>query len=459
MMKSHPEGLSDEHITHVFSETQKLREPRTWELIRASHKQQSAEAMVSPLLELVVKYYMPIMNIDQKLAGWAKSIEGANRLEMLDVPKRFRFIPFLDELPSKPLESTAALKLVVAVVFGLLFRVAQLALQINPEGWTGSFIGHPLKETYTGIPTIDSTLSLLVWCFSNGVSGDEPSQRLQCLYFMVMLLPIALIWTIEGYRNGNYGSLVSLPVVFGAFYQLFGIAKVAPIYYLISIYTSSNILYTRTTGRPIHSSVAKALLPALLIGFVLPTALMFLPYDDPSTHQIFVALWQPFPLYVAMLTATISALIRYLSPTEALDTEMFDRKDLAPLSAAYAFAFCTTAATHLCTLVYLASSSTLSVASAFFNLQPPGLPVTHPGKSVFAFFKWDMVLCFAAVFVWCLYSVFELRRVGYITTKQAVVAAVVTAVAQVVVGPGAAYVGLWAWREGVIAGLVQTGKE
>ncbi|GME31293.1 putative FAD binding domain protein [Neofusicoccum parvum] len=164
MMKSHPEGLSDDHIDTAFSETQKLRQPRAWELIKASHLQQAIEAMETPILELMVKYYMPVM--------------------------------------------------------------------------------------------------------------------LQCLYFMIMLIPMALIWTIESYR----------PVVFGAVYQVFGIGKVAPIYYLISIYTSSNILYTRTTGRPIHSSVAHALLPALCIGYILPTALMFLPYTDPSIHQTIVAL-------------------------------------------------------------------------------------------------------------------------------------------------------------------------
>lgn len=209
-MKSHPEGLSDEHIDTAFSETQKLREPRAWELVKASHLQQAIEAMETPIFELMAKYYIPILAVDQKLASWAKNIEGAHRLDMLDVPKRFRFIPFLDELPSKPLESSIVPKLVAGVTFGSIFWVAQQALQINPDGWTFRFVDHPLKETYTGIPAIDFTLSLLVWCFSNGVAGDDPNFRLQCLYFMVMLIPIALIWTIESYRNGNYRSLVSL---------------------------------------------------------------------------------------------------------------------------------------------------------------------------------------------------------------------------------------------------------
>lgn len=185
---------------------------------------------------------------------------------------------------------------------------------------------------------------------------------------------------------------------------------------------------------------------------------MFLPYADPSVHQTMVALWQPFPVYVAALTWGIAAVIRRVSPTRPLHLEMFEQKDLAPLQAAYSFAFGATALTHLASLFYISASPSLSVAEVFFSLPGPSTPASEAAKSVFAFFKWDMVLCFAAVLVYCLYSVFELRRVGYVTTEQAVRAAALTVAAQVVVGPGAAYAGVWAWREGVVAAQVRTGK-
>ncbi|KAH7063241.1 FAD binding domain-containing protein [Macrophomina phaseolina] len=458
MMKSHPESLSDDHINTVFSETQKSREDRVWQLIRASHQHQVFEAMETPLLEFLARYYVPTLSPDQKFDTWATNIYGADRLEMLDVPKRFRFLPFRDELPSRPLGEFAAVKLVLAVAFGLIFQVAQKALQINPESWDDTFISEPLKQTYTGIAGIDPTLQLLVWAFSKGVTGPNPNFRLQCLYFMVMLLPMALIWTVEAYRNGNHKSLVSLPIAFGAVYQLIGIGKIAPLYYLVSIYTSGHVLYTRTTGRPIHSSVAKALLPALCIGYVIPTILMFLPHESATTQQIFTALWQPFPLYVAGLTFGIAALIRHISPSATLDLEMFEQKDIAPLQASYAFSFFTTAATHICSLIYIASNSSVSVSEVFFNLPQPGNVLSEVEKTVFNFFKYDMILCFSAVFIWYLYSIFELRRVGYVTTEKAIKAAIVTAAAQVVVGPGAAYTGVWAWREFVIASMVQQGK-
>ncbi|KAF4540041.1 FAD binding domain containing protein [Lasiodiplodia theobromae] len=451
MMKSRPEGLADADFDKVFSETQTTRTPRVWELVNASHQQQMVEAMETRLLEFMAKYYIPHATIDTRLASWCKSIEGGRRLDMLDMPKRPHYVPYPEELASTPFDGSAIIKLTVAAIFGLLFRLAQLTLTIDPASFSPTFVGHDWKQTYTGIPAIDSTLSILVWAFSKGVAGDDPNQKVQCLYFMIMLLPIALIWTVEAYRNGNHRSLVSMPVLFGI-YQLFGIGKIAPLYYLVSIYTSGNILYTRTTGRAIHSSVAKALLPALAIGYVLPTILMFLPHESAVTHQNYVALWQPFPIYIAGLTFAISAIIRKAqgANSQPIEREMFALADVAPLRAAYGAVFWTTAIAHIATLVYLFSNTaTMSISEVFFKLSGT------VDESVFLFFKHDFLICFAAVFVWCLYSAYELRRTGYVKTEQAVRAALATLAAQVVVGPGAAYVGFWSWREGAILSHVK----
>lgn len=210
MMKSRPEGLSDADVNSVFAETQKLRSPRAWELVRASHKQQSVEAMETPLLEFLARYYIPTLPIDSKLNAWTTNISnGAHKLDMFHVPKRFRFIPFTDELPSKPLGTLLLPKLLFAAVFVLLFGTAQKLLQIPPDSLPATFLGGPLKQTYTGISTVDLTLSTLVSAFSGGVAGSDPNQRVQCIYFSIMLLPVVLIWTVEAYRNGNHRSLVS----------------------------------------------------------------------------------------------------------------------------------------------------------------------------------------------------------------------------------------------------------
>ncbi|OHF03728.1 FAD binding domain-containing protein [Colletotrichum orchidophilum] len=452
-LKQNPSGITTEQIHNVFLATQKKREPRVWPLVHASHKEQRFAAMENPLLEFASRYVVPSLSIDEKQGPWSTNVEGGHKLDFLDVPKRPRALPFLDELPSRKLDFSGLPKLVVgAALAGILF-LAQRVLVIAPEAASGaSFVGYPLKTVYTGNAQIDSVLSLLSWAFSEATSGPDPNMRLQCLYFLINLMPIIYIWTVEGYRNGSQLSLVSWPSLF-AVYQLVGIGNIAPLYFLISLHTTSSEVYTRPTGRPIPSTVAKALIPALCLGYAIPTALMFIQYGDSVAQQNAIAFWQPSPLYVSLLTWTFSGLLRIVSPTKSLDWEIFEKKDQGALQTGYTLAFAITAITHVCALAYAGLSPSVSLFDTFLDL--PSVASMALGHSIGGFWKYDMLLCFGAVAIWCLYTVYELRRLGYVTTRAAIGAAAATLLGQVLVGPGATYAGLWAWRENVIAGLVK----
>ncbi|PSN75601.1 FAD binding domain-containing protein [Corynespora cassiicola Philippines] len=447
-LEAHPEGLSEADCEEVFSETQKKRSPRAWELVKTANGQQTFEAMETPFLEIFAKYVFKHLPVDSRFAPWTKSLEGGHRLDMLSVPKRRRYVPFPDELATKPFESPNLIRLAIGALFLLIFNVSQKALNIHPSIFSPTFVDHDLKTNFTGVSAVDELLSLLVWAFSRGVAGETTNQTVQCLYFMIALIPVALIWTIEGYRNGNRTSIIALPALFSAAYQMLGIGKIAPLYYLISIYTSSQILYTRTTGRAVPVSVARSLLPALCLGYILPTILMFSRYEDASTHQNFTAFWQPSPIYVSVLTYAISSILARIDPKDSYD-ELFQLKDVTPLRVSYGVAFAITALSHIYSLIYITSNASLSIAEVFFNMPSPD-SMLHGAHSIFNFFKWDMTLYFASTALWSLYSIFELRRTGYVTTFQALRAALVAVVAQVVVGPAAAYIGVWAWREEAI---------
>ncbi|KAK0370617.1 FAD binding domain-containing protein [Colletotrichum limetticola] len=451
-LKQNPSGVTTEQIHSVFLETQKKREPRVWPLVHNSHKEQRFAAMESPFLEFAGRYLVPSLSIDEKEGPWSTNFEPGHKLDFLDVPKRPRALPYLDELPSQRLDSSLLPKLVVgAVLAGLLF-LAQQVLVIAPEAASGaSFVGKPLKTEYTGNTAIDSVLSLLSWAFSEATSGPDPNTKLQCLYFLINLAPVIYIWTIEGYRNGNQLSLVSWPSLFTV-YQLVGIGNIAPLYFLISLHTTSSEVYTRPTGRPIPSTVAKALVPALCLGYIIPTALMFIQYGDSVAQQNAIAFWQPSPVYVSILTWLFSGILSVASPVKSLDWEIFEKKDQSALQTGYTLTFAVTAITHVCALVYAGFNPSVSLFETFFDL--PSVASMGLGLNIGGFWKYDMLLCFGAVAVWCLYTVFELRRLGYVTTKAAVGAAAATLIGQALVGPGATYAGLWAWRENVIAGLM-----
>lgn len=442
--KTRPSDITTADIDAVFAKTQATREPRTQKLVQASHEEQRFAAMESPFLEFIGRYLMPILSFDDRWDKWSNNIEGGHKLDILDVPKRPRAVPFHDELASKPLAPSYLPKIAVAAALCGLLYVAQQALGLDPEAASqgASFLGEVAKSTYTGFSSIDQLLSVLVWAFSEHVAGADPNKRIQCLYFLVNLIPVIYIWTVEGYRNGNIKSLVSVPSIF-VVYQLVGIGKIAPLYFLLSVFTTSRSVYARTTGRPVPAHAAKVLLPALCLGYVIPLVLMFLPHEESITQQNAIAFWQPSPLYVSLLAWAGSKALR---PTKPSDFEIFENRDLSHLQSGYAFCFFATAITHVCTFLYASLSPSVSITQAFFGL--------HGFESIdiTGFWKYDMILCFSSVAVWLLYSVFELRRFGYITTSTAFKAMGLSLISQVLVGPGATYAGVWAWRESMIAG-------
>lgn len=449
--KTSPSDITTADIHAVFAKTQATRETRTQMLVKASHQEQLFAAMETPLLGLIGRYLSPFFPIDLKLDPWSKNIEGGHKLDILDVPKRSRAVPFHDELASKPLTPSYFPKIAVSASLCGLLYVAQQALVLGPEAVSqnGSFLGEVAKSVYTGFPSIDKLLSVLVWAFSEQVAGADPNKRIQCLYFLVNLISIIYIWTVEGYRNGNINTLVSIPSIF-AIYQFLGIGKVAPFYFLLSVYTTSRSVYTRTTGRPVPSHAAKVLLPALCLGYVIPTVLMFLPHEESITQQNAIAFWQPSPVYVSLLAWAGSKTMQALRPTKPLDLEIFENRDLSHLQSGYAFCFFTTAITHICIFLYASLSPSVSISQSFFGLQG------FEAIDISGFWKYDMVLCFSSVAVWLLYSVFELRRIGYITTTAAFKALGLILISGVLMGPGATYAGVWAWRESVIASFGKT---
>lgn len=444
--KASPSDITTADIDAVFAKTQVLREPRVKTLMKSSHEEQRFAAMESPILEFMARHATQFWSIDEKWNGWSNSIEGGHKLEILDDPKRPRAVPFHDEMASTPLTPSYFPKIAVAALLYSVLYLAQQTLVLGPEAASpsGSFLGEAAKTVHTGFPSIDNLLSLLVWVFSEQVAGADPNKRIQCLYFLVNLIPIIYIWTVEGYRNGNIRSLVSLPSIFTV-YQLLGIGKVAPVYFLLSVYTTNRNVYARTTGRPVPSHAAKVLLPALCLGYVIPTAMMFLPHEESTTQQNAIAFWQPSPLYVPLLAWVGSKAVQALSPTKPFDLEIFENRDLPYLQSGYAFCFFATAITHICTFLYAGLSPSVSISQAFFSLPE------FDSIDLTGFFKYDMLLCFSSVAIWLLYSLFELRRFGYIKTSTAFKALGLTLASGVLVGPGATYAGVWAWRESIIA--------
>lgn len=237
--------------------------------------------------------------------------------------------------------------------------------------------------------------------------------------------------------------------------QLLGVETVAPVYYLVSI------ILTPETGasRRIDPDVASAVLPATLVGHVVPGILMsVLPLTATEVSRSYFTLQSIVchvfyfsPIAVSVLTKGISLAIKSLrwfsskSDAEAIGVEekttkqaqdVEDRPDLPALKTAYAAAFAYQSIQHILTGQLSSPGSLMS--SRLTHLGLAGVS-TSP-----------MALYQLSTLTFGLYEAWDLVSRGYVTSREAKWAALSLVAGTYLVGPGAQYAGLWYWRESVI---------
>lgn len=200
----------------IFEQTQSQREERAWGLVKASHARQRLECMETPLLKFATKMIFPYIPKSVLLTRWIQTYSPAVSLNMLPTPKRPRAIPYYDELRRSP-SSRGSIGFVLYVTFAMIaffaFRLLFVAGKVNG---TWSFVGEALlsqsigemnmdlRQSYTGVPSIDKILKSLVTIFLPATGNpSNPEQPLQLLYFLSSMLPLIAIFMVEGYRERN----------------------------------------------------------------------------------------------------------------------------------------------------------------------------------------------------------------------------------------------------------------
>ncbi|XEU99341.1 hypothetical protein FSHL1_004628 [Fusarium sambucinum] len=449
---------SDSEIKAAFSAVQDERFDRVQWLVNDAHKNQQMHAMATPLLAFIAPRFSGLINTNtaMRLAG-RKFVDGTH-VHNLPIPEKAHSVPFTDQLPARPFSSTALLGLGV-LSQGALFRLANqvlLPLQIPT-----SFAGGALVTHYTGVVAIDKILAALGAVFGVLLQPENRMARLQWIAFTPLLVSTTLDWTLESYRVGSKGLPTSFPSIFGSIYQLQGIGRIAPLYHMISVCEQIVIDGISTvTGRSIDVETVKASVPGLALGLVIPTALMIWPWNDKATWQKLIAFWQPFPVYVGLITAGVSTVLRKVKGNSATHSssnaskksgKVTKKKDPSRLLLRYIYAggAVTAAGVHLWSLYQIWSDPNLSVSSVFGTVGylVSGKTGSDSNTRIAEFLQRDMFLNGVSVLVHSIYRTLDLRRVGYITNKETVTASLAVLIAQPIVGPAAAHIGFLGWRE------------
>ncbi|KAG8166039.1 hypothetical protein KVR01_004591 [Diaporthe batatas] len=296
--------------------------------------------------------------------------------------------------------------------------------------------------------------------------GSDASSRMQATYLISNTMSPILIWSAEANRTDlMLLESTALRLLALAAIPISGIERVAPIYYLYSMATwnSANL----SDDRMIPSEAAKAVLPATLLCYVLPGALVSLVpltatgvslshfnIESSSITAFFVA-----PLIVPCLTQMVSAVTRLAkrkagkggprrkaTPGDKMTHQTQAALDVSrSLRTAYAVSFAMQATQHLYTIVsslIRAPRGQRSVVAVLSNL------LTHQAipRQMYS----SLALYSAATLGFGLYTVWELRRRGLVSDKDAKKSAAGVIAGQVLFGPGATYAGLWWWRHGVL---------
>jgi len=229
-------------------------------------------------------------------------------------------------------------------------------------------------------------------------------------------------------------------------YQCLGAAIVLPLYFAMFTWASSKPGYF-TSGREVPT--AKVLLPSLILGYVIPTALMFFPFpfgSDLIAYQNLAAFWQPAPLYPNLLVFLFS-----LAPGLGSKQQLARKDaDVSHLKLVYLLAGIVSMASHV-GLIYVCSVPGSGLSLSTVLLPDEALRMKDMANGLLWIFQWDFIGTFSAALLWSWLSVVEVGQVAGQKATGGVVAVGTIGLLTVLGGPGAALAAVWLWREGKMA--------
>lgn len=141
-------------------------------------------------------------------------------------------------------------------------------------------------------------------------------------------------------------------------------------------------------------------------------------------------------------------------PAGEFDPRLYSSRELPYLYRAYKYIFVFSLLYHAPSIWVILFSPNFNLARMWFPNYNPGLPLdTHP-TAFYILLKWDVLGVFWVFLLAGLFTVWDLRCKGLVTTQEAIRGALLFVVAQPLTGPGAAITALWWWREKKIWGDV-----
>lgn len=194
----------------------------------------------------------------------------------------------------------------------------------------------------------------------------------------------------------------------------------------------------------------------MLFGYIIPVGLLFISRVPEIVLPNIVLVW-------IFATVSVGLIIHFLSkafprstqiPTGTNHSDLYGSRELPHINKAYKAMFGVSLLCHMLSIIL--SCFSMDAKFSFTHLPLPGVnleQISDAHKALaLAFLKREYVGAVLATVLFGLYSVYDLRSKGLVTTQDAFRAVAAFLLAQPLVGSGAGLVGLWWWREGRIWG-------
>ncbi|KAH8689516.1 hypothetical protein BGW36DRAFT_390989 [Talaromyces proteolyticus] len=272
--------------------------------------------------------------------------------------------------------------------------------------------GEPLKTSFTGIEPIDRLLATLTVFFIPVVDGSNPSLLLHSVNFTGAFGSAWVLVVLEAWRKGNSGKLFSFPSIFGIGAQVATFAVSTPLYLGLQLLGSNTSFQPTAKNIAIPSAVVKSIPLIFVLAYQVPSLAMLIPAPGTITFdqkQLLIALWQPWPVYVSILTTVVS-LVCTSSGSDSSPSQL--RKSLRTV---YTFALANASLNHVITWTISLTSvvkpeffsekylSLLHPSQVFGPYNPfanADLQVQDIGQGVHIFLQWDFLAGTFGVLFW-----------------------------------------------------------
>ncbi|KAL1793576.1 hypothetical protein ACET3X_008558 [Alternaria dauci] len=356
-----------------------------------------------------------------------------------------------------------ALLAVMAVLAGIGLYTMRIATAQNdvPVGFLDAAAsgtlpnGVALKKHYTGLRILDEGLSFLVTAFLYGPTGWSETFYWQQLHFLFQITPVLAVHGVEAYRGRNQNSWIKYISIWAFIYQNVGGAMIITLWWLAFHRISSPKSYFQT-GRTVPLPYARAILPGILLFYVIPTIALFVPGLNLDTMQNLLAFWQFTPIF-----ANIPLWFVSLSGSSTAITTKNKSADIRSLKILYAFAFAVSTAAHWFAIrgISLSDNPDVTYARVF-------IPSTYTWKNgldwgVLFIFQWDWLIIGSTYIISSWVAICDVQRMknGEATLENIFESFLVIAAVTVMGGPGATLAAVWFWREGKMAEIENASGE